>query len=161
MPDQFRRSFETNQLVDALAALQPGAIIGYDELSRLAGREIDGSSAALASARRIVESDNAVAFSIERKIGVRRLTDAQIVQDTVGNRTRMQKATKRAVRRLAAVVDFNALSDSEKRLHQAHATIYSIIGDAASRESVKRIERATSDPRSLLSRIIETKRADA
>ena len=155
MSDQFRRSYETQTICDALIALQPGALLSYAAISEKVGTDIDGQSSALHSARRIVERDHGMVFASETKIGIRRLDDQQIVQNTVAARQHIGRSAKRALRRLGSVQNFAGLSDAEQKAHQAHAVIYAAMADAASRETIKKLEIAKpTDGRLLLANIL-------
>jgi hypothetical protein len=136
----FRRSYETQALVERLSRLEQGQSLAYADLAAAAGCPVTGATPALASARRIVETETGAVFAVDRGLCVRRLTDAEIVEATPGARTRIARAAKNAARRLAGVQDYAGLTDAQKRAHQAHAAIYAIIADAASRPSVKRLE---------------------
>lgn len=150
----FRRSLETQELIERLSKLEPGALVSYADLSEVAGETITGGTPALQSAKRAVEKERGVALSVERGVGVRRLTDDEIVDDTHGARSRIRRQSKRALSRLSAVIDFASLSDEKKRTHQAHAVIYAVIADKASSGAVKRVQSTVNiDGASLLEAI--------
>jgi hypothetical protein len=135
----FKRSLETQEIIAALEKMQPGELVTYADLSRIAGEPISGASGALQSAKRIVENENEFAFAVERKLGIRRLTDEQIVDDTHGARVKICRHSKRALNRLSAIKDFSSLDDNKKRAHQAHAVIYAVVAEKTAANSVKRI----------------------
>lgn len=135
----FKRSLETQELVARLATLDIGELVTYVELSEIAGEPISGASSALQSAKRIVEHENDIALAVERGVGIRRLTDDQIVEDTHSARVRICRQSKRALTRLSSVKDFASLDDEKKRAHQAHAVIYAVVAEKTAAKSVKRI----------------------
>lgn len=158
MPDQFKRSYETQALIDALSTVAPGSTITYAALSEAVGMDVSGTTAALRMARIILARESQKLFATERKVGVRRLTDTQIVQESHRSRSRIGRESRRAIQRLACVQNFAGLSEAERQTHQAHAVIYGMIADAASHKTVKALQSAAVvDGRSLLSNLLQSK----
>lgn len=152
----FRRSLETQELVARLTLLQEGQLISYEDLSVIAGEQITGASSILQTAKRIVENESGYVLSVERGVGVRRLDDSQIVEDTHGARVKIARQSKRALKRLSGVKNFDALTEEQRRTHQAHAVIYAVISEKASSKSIKRVSSTVKvDGNALLAAIRE------
>lgn len=145
MTETFKRSYETQALVDALSKMAVGDIAGYAALATAAGCPIDGSSAALARARAIVEKQRGFVFAALYKTGIKRLNDTEIVQASHSARTRINRAAKRSIRHLGSIGDYASLPPELQRTHTAHMTIMAVIAENASRATVKRIETATAN----------------
>lgn len=78
---RFELSQQTAKIVNYLRALDKGATVTYDELSRLTGIEIHPSHGKLRYARFMLERDhNAVWECLKPRIGVKRLNDVEIAE---------------------------------------------------------------------------------
>lgn len=139
MTERFRKSFETQKIEDRLRSMAIGEIVSYADLAALIGSPVDGSCQPLNSARAMLERSGDYVFATMTKEGVKRLSDREIVADTQSSRQRIARQAKRAMRRLSNIKDFNALSDDEKRQHQAHAVIYAAIAEQASSGKVRQL----------------------
>jgi hypothetical protein len=137
MNETFKKSYETLKIESALSALQIGQTITYGELSKIVGDTVKGGYSPLTSARRALEGKGEYVFGTLNKIGVKRLADAEIVQDTSSARVGIARKAKKAIKRLSNIQNFNNLSEEEKRSHQAHAVIYTKIADQASSSNLR------------------------
>lgn len=140
MLPRFQPSFETRILIDALSNLTAGEVLTYGELSALVGTRIAGASPSLQSARRHLENAGTATFSIVTKIGIKRLSDADIVAAADADRLRVRNAAKRGLRRVSNVASYDALDDASKRRHNAHAAVFGMIEAATSEKRLKEIE---------------------
>lgn len=132
----FQRSYETNKLIEVLSAMKQGEMLTYAQLSEIAGAAICGANPSFASARRHVQANSPAVFGIMLKVGVKRLTDEEIVKNGPKNLSHVVRTVKKGARQLSGVIDYAGLSDEMKRSHQAHAVIYAKISDEASTKSI-------------------------
>jgi len=118
---KFVVSFETQQLADRLKSLQVGDIVSYEELSRLAGENVQQHSARLRSARKMVERDSGFLLAPIRGIGIKRIEPTE--QAMIGPNA-IQKARRRTNRDLfrMSLVAFDALTDEQKAAHNTAAS---------------------------------------
>lgn len=81
MPELFKRSEETEQIVNYLRLNDKGAIVAYADLTKLIGRKVMANTAKLISARTILQRDhNQVWICIKPGVGLKRLTDLEIAE---------------------------------------------------------------------------------
>jgi hypothetical protein len=137
MNERFRKSFETQIIEQHLSGLAIGQTATYAELGKLVGRAVDGAYAPLQSARAMLERSGTHVFGTLTKVGVKRLSDAEIVAATHGGRARVARAARNELRKLGNIQSFAALSEADKRAHQAHAVIFAAIADKASSSNAK------------------------
>lgn len=158
MREHFRRSLETQELVKQLEQLQPGQLMHYANLAQACGARVYGNSSALRSARRIVQNERGWVLVAEPGTGVRRLSDAQIIEQTAQPRMRINRMARRAARNLAAVENFAALSPEAQRVHQVHAIVYAHVSDNT---ATKTIARLVASPASDAAAVIAALKKDA
>lgn len=128
---------ETKAIYDALVAVPIGGEITYSALSAIIGRPADKAGrSSLESARRIALRDNGVAFSVVRKVGLRRLRPEEAADIGRGKRKKIRRAAHSAVFAMTRVAETsNGLPpESQRRLSAeiaAHGLISLISTDAA------------------------------
>lgn len=154
---RFHRSFETQKILDLLVKIPSGEVITYKAMTEACGAEINGYSYAARSARALAEKETGFIFSPVTGVGLKRLTDDEIVQNSHADRSRLRNIAKRALVKLTAVQNFHGLPEDLKRTHQAHATILAVVADVASAETANRLQTTQTNSRELLSNIISTK----
>lgn len=140
-------NFETSELTKALvrylSSHDKGTRLTYSELSNLVGEPIHSRSPNLVSARKILQRDyNAVWGCVIPKIGVFRLTDAEIAdrQSTwylAGARNKLRAGADQA-----DVVEIEELDIGEQSRFATSAIIREIAREALSKATQRRIERA-------------------
>ena len=74
-----------------------GGEVGYVELARLVGDAVSASFAALQSARRIAQTQNAAIFDTIRGQGLRRLTPDEVVAKGTMRRRGLRRAARRGI----------------------------------------------------------------
>lgn len=154
MTELFRRSYEVQTLITALSAMSIGDTASYAALSEAVGKPVAGCTPALTSARSIVEKERGYVFGTLYRQGIKRLADAEIVQASHANRTRISRAAKKSLRHLGSIKDFTALPPDLQRTHTAHMTVMAVIAENASRATIKRLEIAAQpDPSALLAHL--------
>jgi hypothetical protein len=81
MPSAFQRSEKTQRLINALRYLEKGTTVTYQDLSRIVEMPITARDGSLTTARRVLLRDhNAVWNCVKPKVGIKRLTDAEIAE---------------------------------------------------------------------------------
>ena len=83
MTDQipaFKRSIDTQTVVDRLRASEIGDLVTYASISEALGRDVtNGARSVLQSARRIVLNEDQMVFGVVTRVGLKRLSDVEIV----------------------------------------------------------------------------------
>ena len=100
----FQTSEDTRLLIIRLEkAATVGEIISYADLSATIGKPIQANRGALATARKTVLVDRNFVFGTERGIGLKRLSDDEIIESTTGDRKSIRGKATRSMRKLNAV----------------------------------------------------------
>lgn len=141
----FELNPDTRLLTDMLLAVQQGDTLTYAEMSRRLSRAIDGSDPYLQSARRRAEKEDGFVFAFERKTGIKRLTDAEIVNLGEAGAKGLRRKARREGRRVANVRDYSALTDADKARHQGSLALFGAIASAAKASTLRRLEAAAAD----------------
>ena len=138
----FERSELTKSIIRYLASLDKGERVTYDELSRAVGFAVDSRSPNLISARKILEREhNAVWNCVVPKVGVFRLTDAEIAQRQgswylLGARNKLKAGAAQA-----DVVEIDELTIDQQARFATHSIIREIAREALSKATERRIEK--------------------
>lgn len=134
-------SVDTRLLYQAIQELEPDEIIEYSKLSKLIGRDVRGAARSnLMSARKMAERDDAIVVECVQNVGIKRLTDQEIVSSVGGHaRKRIRRTAGRAVRKLHAV-EFDKLSTTEKIRQNAELSQLSAVKAFSGDNTTKRIE---------------------
>lgn len=141
--ERFQRSELTQQIVRCLASFDKGTRVTYPELTGLVGHPVDSRNQNLISARRILEREhNAVWNCVVPKIGIFRLTDAEIAarQGTwylLGARNKLKAGAAQA-----DVVEIEELDIGQQAKFATHSIIREIAREALSKATQRRIEKA-------------------
>lgn len=137
---RFKRSYETSQLVEFLSNMKQGDQVTYGKLSALAGIEIHGASSALISARRIILNEYGFVIEPIWGVGMKRLTDEEIVQHASKGTRRLAKGAKNEIEKLAKT-EFDILNDDAKRKYATHQSVFGAIASIASSKGVRLVEQ--------------------
>jgi hypothetical protein len=76
--------------------------------------------------------------------GVKCLTDTEIVAEAHGDITTVHRRSVRGLRKIAAVREFDKLSDSDRIKHNAFASVLGVLGHVTRTKQVALIEAAVS-----------------
>lgn len=138
------KSADTETIEGLIMRLSVGEVLTYDAMTAALGRDVrKHCSSNLQSAKRCCES-NGVVLSVVRNQGYRRLDDVGIIASAEGDRRRVARSSKRAVRKLA-FVEFEKLTDDEKRKHTVAAAQLGAVAHFATHGSKRRIESKVQD----------------
>lgn len=156
MEDETRKtipemSIDTRVCVNRLKEAKSGEVIPYKELSELIGRDVQNSAySVLFSARRIVERDYRIVFHPIRSIGLKRLDDTGIVSVGESTLSKIRKVTKRGIKQIACVQDFNNLSQEQKIKHNTYLSMLGVMHHASQGKSVQKLENKVREAQASL-----------
>jgi hypothetical protein len=145
----FKLSDETAQLVAFLRALEKGATVSYDELSRLVGLKLTSKHPKVTYARFILQRDhNAVWICVKPGVGIRRLNDVEIAERLPtwwlnGARSKLSRGGSQA-----DVVDLRQLDIDQQTRFSVDCIQRELAGDAlskATRRKMEKVARGTSN----------------
>lgn len=152
----FEVSPDTWALTDFLRKSVVGQIVTYQEMAGILGRDVqNGGRHVLQSARRRLERED-ILFGTVWRVGVKRLNDAEIVDqaahDVDGIRRRADRAAKRTLR-----ANYSQLSGEQRLQFNTRTTLLAIIAKIASKPKVKQLEEAvkTEEGRLPLAKTLE------
>lgn len=146
-PAVFEMSADTRLLRQALSRVAVGATISYESLSAEISKPVSGSFAALHSARDSLLRHDRIVFSVIRGEGLKRLDDREIISAGDEDVSAIRRKSRKALRKLTAIADYNALSPADQLRHTATVSIFAAVADMATDKGVKKVE-ATAQGRS-------------
>jgi hypothetical protein len=138
--DKFRRGYDVQTLVDILAKVPIGGTLSVEELADQLRLDKNSGKfrAALASARRIVQTEGRIVIACEHGT-LTRLDDGGIVQVATGAIQRIRRASVRSLKKLGCA-DYDKLDNAAKAKHDAAASHLGILAECARPSIVARIE---------------------
>lgn len=134
---QTELSADTRTLADMLAACPVGEAVTLAGMSDAIGRDVTTCRHIVASARKVAQRESGAVFSVERGIGLRRMS-AERVTETVGATARghIRRTASRAKRTLlAATAGANDLSPEAQRRLAAEVSVLGLM-EYLSRDNV-------------------------
>ncbi|SCM71564.1 hypothetical protein KL86PLE_100265 [uncultured Pleomorphomonas sp.] len=135
----FQSSAETRLITQELAKCAKGEIIPYERICEVVSRPLDDIRGNIATAMRRVLRDKDFVFSAVRGVGLKRLTDAEIVADGSARTTALHKSAARAVERQSKA-DFDSLTNEQKIRFSAEMSVNSAIAMMTRESSIKKVE---------------------
>lgn len=137
-------SIDTKLIYERLASASVGDLIEYSELNDLVQRDIrNGAAGCFQSARRRVERLDGIVFGTVRGVGVKRLSDDEIVASGQAVIDKSRRAARRGYRRLGCV-EFDGLSAESKVKHNTYQSLFSALVAVTKPSAVKKVETKVS-----------------
>lgn len=134
-------SIDVKTCYERLVKTSIGDLVSYSELESLLGRTVREKGAwILSSARRRAFVQDNMVFAVIPKQGVKRLSDAEIVDSSNDALVRVHKASLRAARRLGAVRDFESLSSQQKIKYNLQASAFGLLAHLTKESQLKKLE---------------------
>lgn len=134
---QTELSADTRAIADMLASCPVGELITLAAMSAAIGRDVTTCRHIVQSARKVAQREGGAVFSVERAVGLRRMS-AERVTETVGATARghIRRTAGRARRTLlAATAGSNDLSPEAQRRLAAEVSVLGLM-EHLSRDSV-------------------------
>lgn len=139
------KSVDTQVIESVLAEAKVGDVITYEQLSRAIKRDVrEFALSSLRSARRILENTKGIVFGVETNVGLKRLSDDEIVDSSEHDRKKLRRAAKRTLNKLA-VVDFDSLTPEKKRKHVVASAQMGAVEMFAGKNATKKIEAKVNE----------------
>lgn len=138
-------SADSKTLAAILNDAAVGDVVTYSTLTRAIGRDVQGvARGCLDMARTIAQRDNKIIFDAVRNMGLRRLSDSQIVD--LGDKTRdtIRRASKRTMKKLVCV-DYDAMPKEKQTKHNASISMLGTMVEMAKQSSFKRLESQVTE----------------
>lgn len=138
-------SADGQRLAQRLAHSQPGDIIPYQELSLIIHRNVqrEGRSA-MDCARKYALRDEQALFECIRGVGLKRLTDEEIVKVGPSHIKRIHSASRRGILKLSSIRDFTKLNERDQIRHNTAMSLLGVFFEVSRVKSIRRIEAAVA-----------------
>lgn len=142
----YEKSSDARVLEMFLMKMTIGQLASYEDMSAYLGKDVLSSKvrSALQTARNTLQRERRMVFGCERGIGLRRLNDEQIVGSIESDCRRIQRVSRRSMKKLAAA-NFDALSPEGKRKHVVHSAQLGALALFSTRKAAARIETRVKD----------------
>lgn len=146
----FQQSFETQAAIACLITVEVGKTTTYAQLTDAMGvdAQVAGRGASK-SARRYLEREHRMVFAAVPGVGLKRLSDTEIVGSGAEGLARSRRAARRAQRRLTCV-DFDALEQGAKVRQQAYLSLFNAIAALGKPTAVGKLESQVAKSARLL-----------
>ena len=137
-----KNSADVMALMDALDRLDQDAMLSYEALSRVVGRDVKSTYRYLlvAATDRLLKTKQK-AFGTVTNAGIKRLTDSEAISQCASTLGRVRRIAKKAATK-AATVNFAALSNEEKLRHNGYISQMAAIVYTADSRHINRITGA-------------------
>lgn len=133
-------STDAKTLASVLSEITIGNVVTYQSLSEAIGRDVQSTSrGALATARKIVLKERRMVFDCVMNVGLKRLSDAEIV--AIGDKTRshMRRAARNATRKIVCA-DYNSMTKDLQVKHNTSLSLLGVIAEMATEKASTRLE---------------------
>jgi tetrahydromethanopterin S-methyltransferase subunit G len=150
-------SIDTLALIERLETVNKEREITYRELSDLIGRDVQHEARSnLARACRRLERDQGIVFGVVRGVGLKRLSDAVIVEGTAAQTNRsIARKIKRAAKRIA-LADDEQLKPEQRQAKRAALAMFSTVAFFTKESERKKINLAAKEEKPLsVGRVLE------
>ena len=139
----FVKSADTSLIESMINEMAIGQLLTYDEISTALGRDVrDFCKGSMYSAKRSCENSGIVLEAVADE-GYRRLDDSGIVQSSMSDTRRIQRASRKGLKRLA-FVEFEKLTEDEKRQHIAASAQLGVVNHFATSATRKKLSLVSS-----------------
>lgn len=137
----FEMGIDSRMLYDRLKLAEVGEVVEYDEMSKIIDRPVQGDGrGSLNTARKAASRDDGIIFGTIRKVGLKRLSDAEIVGKQDQRRRHVKKTAESGFNELGRIQSYEKLSAQDKVRHNATASIFAAVSHVTKPSSMKRIE---------------------
>jgi hypothetical protein len=140
----FQQSIETQRLITRLRIVPVGSLITYEELTEVAGCNVQQARGPLQSARNSLLRIERIAFGTVIGQGLKRLDDVGKINETDTRREAIRRKARGARRLLLSVDDYEHLSNADKLRHAVLGTYLVLTERAGRKSSIKKLEDAVN-----------------
>jgi hypothetical protein len=149
----FVPSVESQLIERRLMEIEVGGLIDYDELSTIAGRDVQQDARSLVtSARRRAFNTDGRCFGVIRGAGLKRLSDEEVVDSSDVTHIKIRNASRRMLRTLTlGVQDFAGMSREKQVKHNASISAFGAIAHFSGVKAMKQIADAVRNKGTVVS----------
>lgn len=149
----FEISVDAKLLHERLKKVGIDEVISWEDLSEVISRDVRaGGSAygALTTARRRALVDEGMVFDPVKGKGLKRLSDAEIVETSQAKIDSVRRRSRAALKRLACVQNFNGLPSDKQVKHNVFASIFSAFVMVTKAGPMKKLEDQVAEAQAQL-----------
>ena len=138
----FQQRIETQRLIAKLKTVAIGEMVTYEDLTAIAGVDVQKMRQPLRTARRALLVQERIVFGTVTNEGVKRLDDVGKINAADNQRDQIRRKARNARRTATALEDYESLPSSEKLRHAALVTYLVMTDRSGSKRATKLLEVA-------------------
>lgn len=142
---KFTRSSDTRFIIQKLREVEIGEIISYTILADAIAKGVSDLKGPMSSARRVLLREENMVFEAITGVGLRRLSDTQIVGTATRTARHIRRTARRAVQTLSAVSDFSKLDRNDQMRHSAAASVFGAVAEMTTERGITRLQQKIED----------------
>jgi len=142
----FQISVEAEALIRLLVDCPVGSTIDYKAMNDACGVLVRDRKWIIATARNHMLNDHQAVFAAIRGVGLKRLTDSEIVASGDDHCRRIRRAAKRGIRQITCV-SFEAMSTEDRARHNARLSVLTVMHSITRPTEAKKLESAAQQQR--------------
>ena len=147
-PPSFQASGDAKILVHVLREVEVGDVVSYSKLTAAIARDVQNDArSVLETARQIVQREDKMIFDAVRGIGLKRLTDDEIVGLSDRTREHVRRSARRVVKKMVCV-DYVNLTPEKQVQHNTALSMFGLFAEIATDKSTLRLNEAVKEARS-------------
>jgi hypothetical protein len=151
----FERSPDTDAVISVLRGCNNE--IDYRDIARQSGLAVGRAKQVLASARRALRSER-ILFGSIRGVGLRRLTDGDIVKKPEAFKKRTFRAAGREIKDQGLIANFGALLKSQQHISTTNLTLLNVIRQQANVKVEAPKEKTAPAPAANVAQLINSRK---
>lgn len=144
-------SIESQLLIKMLEGTTEGGIVTYGAMTTELGRDVRKCAYfAIQTARTRMLNDHGIVFETVRGIGLKRLSDVEVVDVGQSGLNRIRRACRKTLKKITAISDFDGMPPDVRLRHNVTATLLHFMDKAGSKKNTQRIEDAVQQTQGVL-----------
>lgn len=137
-PD-FQMSSDARLILAHIRKKSVGEVATYDELSNVISSTVNGATGSLRTAMRRMLKDDDIVFAVVRGVGIKRLNDGEIVDESQSYSNAIRRKAKNSFERVSKV-DFQKLTTQQQARASAQMSIMATLAHMTKQSTVSKIE---------------------
>ena len=135
-----------------LKVTEENPLITYQELNEvIIGNTQKEARGRLYTARKMIQREHSILFAPVMGIGLKRMTDSAVVASKDKYYQKMRRGTRKSIKDLTTIQNFEGLTNSEKTSHLAALSNFKAIQSFIKPQQVKKLEECVSHKQEQLS----------
>ena len=145
-------SIDSRLLYERLKAAKVGETVTYEDLTGIIGRDVQKEAYGnLTTALKLVQREDGLVFGTVIGVGRKRLNDEEIVGTAGDTIARVKSISKKGIRKITSVKNFDALPNDAKIQHNAALSILGVFQEISKPSKVRAVENKVKQSQNKLS----------